>query len=128
MDSAIIDWLLEGDPSIQFQTKRDLLEIPSSELEALQLRIQIEGWGRKFLSLQNENGLWGGGIYTPKWISTHYTLMTLMRLELPPTNAQARKACLILLDKGFYKDGGINHFVHDPVRERCKEGLRPVPR
>lgn len=119
MESATIDWLLKGDPSIKYQTKRDLLEIPDQELESLQNKIQHEGWGKRFLSFQEESGMWGGGLYSPKWISTHYTLMTLMRLGLPQNNQQARKACRLLLDKGYFRDGGINHFASLNHSETC---------
>lgn len=42
----IIDWLLSGDVSIQYQTKRDLLEGSQNELCDLQSRISKEGWGK----------------------------------------------------------------------------------
>jgi len=38
----IINWLLEGDVSIQFQAQRDLL---GEEQPTLQKRISQEGWG-----------------------------------------------------------------------------------
>ena len=91
MDTHTTNWLLQGDPSIQYQTKKDLLEIPELELVGIQQNIARSGWGARFLSYQEQSGLWGGGIYGPKWISTHYTLMTLMRLGLPRENDQARK-------------------------------------
>jgi len=119
VNTDTINWLMEGDPSIQFQTARDLLDKSSKELAILQNQIQHEGWGERFLSLQEESGKWGGNLYSPKWISTHYTLMTLMRLGLPEHNQQARKGCKILLDKGFYSDGGINHFASLQHSETC---------
>jgi len=123
MKMDVIDWLLEGDPSIQYQTQQDLLDVPSSELMELQEQIQRKGWGSKFLSYQEESGLWGGDLYSPKWISTHYTLMTLMRLGLPRDNYQARKGCSILLEKGHYYDGGINHFASLNHSETCVSGM-----
>ena len=119
MNTEIINWLLSGDPSIQFQTKRDLLNSSKRELQDLQQKIELAGWCKMFLSYQDDSGMWGGNLYSPKWISTHYTLMTLMRLGLPETNQQARKGCEILLEKGFYRDGGINYFASLNHSETC---------
>jgi hypothetical protein len=50
-----------------------------------------------------------GGLYSPKWTSTTYTMLTLRDFGLPETNRQARKACKLLLDGGLQRDGGINY-------------------
>ncbi len=123
MDSEIIKWLMLGDPSIQFQTARDLLDITGEELVVLQEPIQYTGWGSKFLSFQEDSGIWGGGFYSPKWISTHYTLMTLMELGLPENNSQAKKGVKTLLEHGFYKDGGINHWKSQKHSETCVSAM-----
>lgn len=123
MNTDIINWLLDGDPSIQYQTQRDLLSTSKNELETIQDKIQHEGWGSKLLSFQDNLGLWGGHLYSPKWISTHYTLMTLMRLQLSKNNLQAHKSCKVLLEKGFYHDGGINYFRSLKHSETCVTGM-----
>lgn len=46
-------------------------------------------------------------MYSPKWISTTYTMLLLRDLGLPPQNRRARKACALLLDRGLFRDGGI---------------------
>ena len=66
------------------------------------------GWGRRLLDLQDAGGLWGGGLYTPKWTSTTYTLLLLSQCGLPEGHPQAKKGALLLLDKGLDPDGGIN--------------------
>ena len=119
MQENIFNWLMDGDPSIRYQVSRDLLTTNSSELDGLQDQISRKGWGKQFLEQQTDDGLWGGGLYGPKWISTHYTLMTLMRLGLHHENSQARKGCHILLEKGFYRDGGINYFASMDHGETC---------
>ena len=112
MDSnETVNWLLEGDPSVRYQVFRDLLSKSDEEIEKAQLAIATSGWGRKLLNLQDEKGLWGGGLYSPKWTSTHYTLLTLKLLGLHPDNGQGKKAAQLLLDRGYYRDGGINFFV-----------------
>ena len=64
--SVLIDWLLEGDIAIKFQTKRDLLDLNNRELSVLQNHISEEGWGKAFLNKRdNKTGLWGNGIYSP---------------------------------------------------------------
>jgi hypothetical protein len=50
-----------------------------------------------------------GGLYSPKWISTTYTMLLLRDFGLPATNRQARRACPLLLDQGVQRDGGINY-------------------
>ena len=109
-DQNIIHWLLEGDPSICWQVQRDLLNSSSVKYEAKRRKIAKEGWGARLLALQDSSGTWGGGLYTPKWTSTTYTMLTLRLLGLPPNNSQAKRACKIFLDKGFFTDGGINFF------------------
>ena len=112
MNPNIISWLLEGDPSIRWQVQRDLLNFSPTKYEAERKKIVKEGWGAQLLNLQDSNGRWGGGMYTPKWTSTTYTMLTLRLLGLPPNNLQAKRACKLFLDEGFYTDGGINFFSY----------------
>ncbi|MCK4344189.1 MAG: hypothetical protein KAW19_00240 [Candidatus Aminicenantes bacterium] len=55
-NEKIINWLLEGDVSIQYQVHRDLFSV---HREDLRNRITSEGWGFKYLSFQKGNGHWG---------------------------------------------------------------------
>lgn len=100
----ILKWLLSGDPSIQYQTSRDLLDDDNREL---QKRIAIEGWGKTILSARKTNSHWGDDFYQPKWISTHYTLLDLRNLNLDPRNAVAQETIQLVLDAGKSDDGGI---------------------
>lgn len=79
IDKNLINWLLDGDPSIKYQVYRDLLK---KDKPNIQEEISTTGWGAKFLSLQNKNGHWGIAFYQPKWISTHYTLLDLKNLSI----------------------------------------------
>ncbi len=112
MNPEIISWLLEGDPSIRWQVQRDLLKLSPTKYEAERKKVAKEGWGKSLLVLQDADGRWGGGIYGPKFISTTYTMLTLRLLGLPPNNPQAKRACKLFLDAGFYTDGGINFFSY----------------
>jgi hypothetical protein len=105
--SATIDWLLAGDPAIRWQVMCDLTKSSPSAVEREQLRVATEGWGAKLLALQDAEGTWAGRMYSPKWISTTYTMLLLRDLGLPPGNRQAVHACQLLLDRGLCRDGGI---------------------
>ena len=53
--------------------------------------------------------MWAHGMYTPKWTSTHYTLLSLRDLGVPNDNAQCRRACELILERGSQPDGGISY-------------------
>jgi len=59
----IIEWLLEGDVSVQYQVGRDLLGVDKKELQD---RIATEGWGMEFLARRKSDGHWGDRFYQPK--------------------------------------------------------------
>jgi len=121
--NKIIKWLLQGDPSICWQVKRDLLRANESAWEPDRKKIAEKGWGKKLLERRQPDGRWGGGWYSPKWISTHYTLMLLRRMGLPPDNGPACESTLLLLNKGIYSDGGINLFASMKHSETCVTGM-----
>src|SRR5215472_4833533 len=112
--SKVTQWLLDGDPSIRWQTLRDLVGAIEQAVQRERGKTAREGWGARLLRRQDREGTWGrgkssDGLYTPKWVSTTYTMLTLRDFGLPPTNRQAEKACRKLLDEGFQPDGGINY-------------------
>lgn len=113
--NSVIKWLLDGDPSIRWQVMRDLADAAQSTILRERGKIAKEGWGSRLLARQDPEGTWAGGkssdggLYSPKWISTTYTMLLLRDLGLPPKNKQAQKACKILLDEGMQRDGGINY-------------------
>jgi hypothetical protein len=108
-------WLLGGDPAIRWQVLRDVVGAAASPVERERQRVAREGWGARLLARQDPQGTWAGGLssdgglYSPKWISTTYTMLLLRDFGLPATNRQARKACPLLLDQGLQRDGGINY-------------------
>lgn len=107
---AVIDWLLEGDPSIRWQVMKDLLLLPEQQWRAEQKTVACEGWGYRLLSHQAPDGTWAKGIYTPKWTSTTYTLLLLKNIGLEPGHPAALKACEVLDQKNHSVDGGINYW------------------
>jgi hypothetical protein len=92
-DDELDAWLLEGDPSVRWRVHRDILASPASTVDAERAKIASEGWGGKLISLQDPDGRWGGGDYSPKWTSTTYTLLHLVWLGLPPRNPAAQAGC-----------------------------------
>lgn len=100
----IIDWLLEGDVSIQYQVWRDVLGVDKKKLQG---RIAREGWGQRFLSKRHTDGHWGDKFYQPKWISTHYTLLDLRNLNLPSNHELVQETIEGILRNSMAMDGGI---------------------
>ena len=92
-DDDLVAWLLEGDPSIRWRVHRDLLHSPEAVIRAEQAKVATEGWGARLLSLQDSDGRWDSGDYTPKWTSTTYTLLHLLWLGLPAGNPAALAGC-----------------------------------
>ena len=50
-------------------------------------------------------------------------MLLLRRMGLCPENQQAKKACQLLLDRGFYEDEGINYFASLKHSETCVTGM-----
>lgn len=118
----IIEWLLEGDVAIQYQTHRDLLHSNSRILKKLKQRIATEGWGQDFLSRQHPEGHWGKAFYQPKWTSTNYTLLDLKHLGINLTPGITKAITEIALtEKG--EDGGINGAVTVKESDLCINGM-----
>jgi hypothetical protein len=113
----VIQWLLDGDPAIRWQSLRDLVGAPERTVERERQKISRQGWGARLLAKQDRQGKWASGqtsdsgLYSPKWTSTTYTMLLLRDFGLPAANRQARKACTILLDEGLQPDGGINYGI-----------------
>src|SRR5688572_22422739 len=106
---ATVRWLLDGDPAVRWQTLRDLAGAASRTVERERAKVAREGWGARLLARQDPSGTWARGLYTPKWKSTTYTMLLLRDLGLPAASRAARRACALLLDEGFKRDGGINY-------------------
>src|SRR5436189_4297690 len=99
-----IQWLLDGDPAIRWQTLRDLVGATSRIVERERSKVAREGWGARLLARQDREGTWAGGLssdgglYSPKWTSTTYTMLLLRDLGLPASHRQAPRAWASLLE------------------------------
>lgn len=115
----MIDWLLQGDASIRFQTLRDLTDAVDEEIRSERKKILTSGWGKALMDLQDDDGTWSQTLYSPKWISTFYSLLLLKRFGAEKS-PETDKACLVLLDRGFHEpDGGINYWKTWKTGECC---------
>lgn len=120
--TELINWLLEGDPSIRWQVMQDLQNADFSNVFKMRRQMTKEGWAAQLLNLQDkETGMWGNGLYNPKWISTHYSMLFLKRIGLLP-NKQTTIGSTLLFNKGLKSDGGIN-FSKNDKSETCITGM-----
>jgi hypothetical protein len=52
--------------------------------------------------------LWGSGYYTPKWVSTHYTLLELKNLGIKPDNNDYVESVSLLLENMWFNKGKVS--------------------
>ena len=122
MDEKLRNWLLEGDPSIVWQTMK-LLDYEEEAIHKKRNEIEKEGWGKRLIEFQAADGSWGEGLYGPKFISTTYTLLLLKRLGIKQEQQKCQKGATLLL-QGIKKDGGVNFSPKKDVRsETCITGM-----
>ncbi len=119
-ERQLIDWLLEGDVSIQYQVYRDLL---ATEKPHLRSRIATEGWGAQFLSYRKKEGHWGQRFYQPKWISTHYTILDLKNLAISQNNNEIKQSISQVIQKLKGPDGGIFPIGAEKKSDVCVNGM-----
>ena len=119
----VINWLLEGDVSIQYLTHKYLQNSNPAILEQLQNRIETEGYGAEYLFHQNPNGHWGIHYYQKKWTCTHYTLLDLKNLGISPTLKPAREMVLRMFDECMLPDGGVDLSKSELPSDICVNGM-----
>ncbi|GIH10524.1 hypothetical protein Rhe02_85910 [Rhizocola hellebori] len=98
MAEELMEWLLQGDPAIRWRVRQDLTAAPEREVARERQRVATQGWGASLLKVQNPDGGWGQGVYSPKWTSTTYTLLRLLWLGLPAKHPAALRGCERLWD------------------------------
>ena len=120
---AITDWLMEGDAAIRWQTMRDLLDAPETVWQAERERTLETGWGAQLLALQAPDGSWGGGIYSPKWISTTYTLLLLCDIGIPSTSSAGQYGAQLVLDRMLGETCDARFMQKLAACDRCVVGM-----
>jgi hypothetical protein len=118
--SAVIEWLLEGDPSIRWQVLRDLTDAPGETVAAERARVASEGWGAGLLDLQTAEGHWNDETQHG-WMSTTDVLALLKELGLDPAGEPARKAIDLVNQRvRWFQLGGEPFFEGET--EACLNG------
>lgn len=111
---SVIRWLLDSDPSIRWQTMRDLTGAPAQEVAAERARVATEGLGARLLALQGADGRWGGAAWNRGWNSTMHVLMLLRNLGLDPASGEARRAVNLVRDRVTWKGCGPQECDDNP--------------
>ena len=96
---AVIQSLLESDPSIRWQVMRDLIDAPADQIAVERARVGTEGGGARVLSLQAPDGRWGGAAWNRGWDSTMHALTLLREMGLDPKSDEARRAIALVRDR-----------------------------
>jgi len=118
-----LDWLMQGDAAIRWQTMRSLLGAPEAEWQAERQRTLTTGWGAQFLARQDADGRWGSGIYAHKWISTTYTLLNLCSIGVPPDCAPARRGAELVVGTMLGKTCDAVFYKNLAACDRCIVGM-----
>jgi hypothetical protein len=131
--SAVVDWLLDSDPSIRWQVMRDLLDAPESEWTAERAKVQTEGWGARLLSFEDEDGQWAGGAFLPRdfdvrewqevgqpWTTTMSALSQLHEFGLDPSSDRARRAVELIGANSRWEHAGQPYWEGEV--EECING------
>lgn len=105
-ESSLIGWLLDSDPSIRWQTMRDLTGAPVKDVSAERTRVATVGIGAQLLALQGADGRWGGAAWNRGWNSTMHVLTLLRDLGLDPASEQARHAVGLVREGVTWKGCG----------------------
>lgn len=113
-NKAVIEWLLDSDPSIRWQVMRDLIRAPADEVAVERARVATEGAGAQLLALQGADGRWGGAAWNRGWTSTMHVLMLLRYMGLDPACDQARRAVGLVRDRVTWKGCGPQECDNNP--------------
>ncbi|MEE4237214.1 MAG: squalene cyclase, partial [Anderseniella sp.] len=105
-EKAVIDWLLDSDPSIRWQVLRDLTDTPDEQVAAERARVTTEGWGARLLDLQGADESWGGAAWNRGWDSTMHVLWLLRHLGLDPASAGTRRAVSLVRERVTWQGSG----------------------
>jgi hypothetical protein len=119
-DSSAIEWLLDSDPAIRWQTLRDLRGASLDVVAAERARVATEGWGAELLGRQAADGTFGGDLDNPEW-TVLLTLLWLQHMGLDPQSDAARRAVAPVRDKVTWHWWDNRPFFHGEV-EPCING------
>ena len=110
---AVIEWLLDSDPSIRWQVMRDLTGAPPHEIAAERAKVAAEGAGACLLALQQPEGRWGGVAWNHGWDSTMHVLWLLREMGLDPAADEAQRALRRVRDHVTWQGCGPREADHN---------------
>jgi hypothetical protein len=121
---SALDWLLDSDPAIRWQTMRDLTDASASTVAVERARVATEGWGKRLLDLQHPKNQWSDGsmrslLQSPDG-SACYALNLLCDMGIDPECEQARCAVKLIRDNITHYEGGQPYFSGET--EPCING------
>lgn len=112
----VIDWIMEGDVSLKYLVKRHLYGIDDQQTNELRKSILTQGFGSTLCNMQDpETNMWGGGVYSPKYISTHYTLLELCQLGAPLFEKRFHKAIDLMFSEMWINKGKVKPYRHQDL-------------
>jgi hypothetical protein len=102
-ETAFIPWLMEAEtPTIPYRTLVDLVGLPAEQARVSQARkaIMKSGPVPAILDRQSEAGSWSGerSYYTPKYTSTHWSLVLLTELDVEGSNPRFQRGVHYMLN------------------------------
>lgn len=86
-----INWLLNSDPAIRWQTMRDLTDAPPEAVATSRSRVAHEGIGAAVLACQGLDGPWHRA-GEPDWLPTLYTMLLLRSTGVDPEDPAVASA------------------------------------
>jgi hypothetical protein len=103
MEQAFIPWLMDSQiPSIRYLTLRKLMDRRESDadVQAERTAIMSDGPVPAILARQTESGAWAGenSYYTPKYTSTHWSMMLLAELAADPHDPRLQRGADFMLE------------------------------
>jgi hypothetical protein len=127
----VLHWLLDTDPAVRWQTLRDLTDSPADVVGAERARVAREGWGKRLLDLQGDDGQWDGGACFPgdtgwqnqpgqPWTSSLPVLQLLYEFGVDPAEPRVRRAVERVRDACRWEHAGQRFF--DGEVEPCING------
>ncbi len=102
-NDSVIQWLLDSDPSIRWQTMQDLLGAPARDVAAEHARVAREGAGARLLAMQGSDGSWAGEAWNRGWTSTMHVLSMLREMGLDPAGEEARRAIELVRERVHWR-------------------------
>lgn len=122
MDDSLTEWLLRAEtPSIRLITLRDLLERPAGDAALLQAVRDVAASGPvpAILAAQQSEGYWftRRNYYSPKYRSTHWSMLLLTELEVAPSEPRLTKGSDFMLS--ITRDESSPHINMGRQKESC---------